>query len=74
MLICIGLPIFVMAFYLAKIDSWEDESFQKSYGAILEDLDTNPCPTKRGHSAKWAIIFPMILILRRGVFTVAIMG
>ena len=34
--ITVGFPIWIILFYLLKIDQWEDEEFERKWGTVLE--------------------------------------
>ena len=72
-IVSIGLPLFICIFYYKNRQRWDDEDFNKIYGAPLEDLDTNPHPKKKGYDKHIVILSPIILILRRLIFVIGVM-
>ena len=34
--ITVGFPIWIILFYLCRIDQWEDEEFERKWGTVLE--------------------------------------
>ena len=71
-IICFGLPLFIIGFYSYKIDQWEDENFKKKFGSTIDLLDLSPHPIKKGFNKTWILGFPMILVMRRFFFVIAV--
>ena len=71
-IISIGLPIFIIVFYLRKSESWNEEKFTAKYGTILEPMFTNKKHEFRGKDYKWAIFFIMLFLIRRIVFATVV--
>ena len=70
-IIAVGLPIWVIIFFLFNINRWDDEEFEERHGAVLEGSRIEYNSKEQGEA--WiAIIHPCLMLLRRigFVFTV----
>jgi len=70
--ILIGLPLFMLVFYCAKVDQLDDAVFRARYGTLYEgtkieageDESEADCKRKRQRS----ILLPLFFVLRRVIF------
>ena len=54
------LPVFFLFFYAYKLKKWEDEKFQRKYGALLEGTD------QERETSQWVVILvPLSFFVRR---------
>ena len=53
------MPFFMVIFYLKYYDDWENEKFDKKYGAPLEGLKKDQ---------KSSLIYPVYFVIRRSLF------
>ena len=68
------LPFFIIIYYPKRVDLWSTKTFRKKYGSVLEGLDLDPDPKRKGYDKKWALFFQMLLLLRRVLFVIAVIG
>ena len=65
--ITIGLPIWIMIFYLCKVNQWEDKEFETKYGSVLEGTRKDYKEVELGKS--WiAVLYPVFMLSRRIIF------
>jgi hypothetical protein len=55
----LSMPLFMVIFYFKHYAFWEDEEFEKKYGAPLEGLKKNQ---------KSSLIYPVYFVIRRAIF------
>ena len=71
-IILIGLPLFVLFFYNAKIDRLDDEKFKARYGTLLEGTkiyaEEGESESDLKRKRQISILFPLFFMLRRMVF------
>jgi len=66
-----GLPIWIIIFFVCKLDSWEDEDFQKNWGFVLAGTRIKYGSKEEGK--KWiALIYPVLMLTRRIGFILSI--
>ena len=68
------LPIFIIVFYPKRTDEWTTKVFNKKYGTVLAGLDRDPDPVRKGYDKRWALFYQMLLLLRRLLFVIAVIG
>ena len=68
------LPFFIMVYYPRKVDLWMSKEFKRKYGTVLFGLDRNPDPKLKNYNRLWALLFQMILLVRRLIFVIAVIG
>ena len=60
LVVAIGsMPIFMVIFYLKYHAAWEDEEFNKKFGAPLDGLKKNQ---------KSSLVYPVFFVIRRAIF------
>ena len=70
--VAICLPIFIIGYYISNEDHWLESKFVARWGAVLEGTDTDPHHERKGHDAKWALFFPLMMLGRRILFTLTV--
>ena len=71
--ISVGLPIFILAFYLSNYEHWNQPMFRSKYGTVLDSMRTTRYRESRKSLHKWQIAFILIFLTRRLVFAVSIL-
>ena len=67
-----ALPFFFLIFYTKKTGRWNELVFVKKWGTVIEGMDTNPHPEKKGYDKRWALFFPLIMLGRRLLFVITV--
>ena len=73
-IISLFLPFFIIIFYPKRVDEWSTKVFKKKFGTVLAGLDREPDPLRKGYDKRWALFFQMLLLLRRLLFVIAVIG
>ena len=67
----VGLPIWIILFFLCKVNMWNDERFQKKWGTVIEGMRTEYNSKEQGKT--WiAILYPVLMLVRRIGFVFSI--
>ena len=70
-ILTVGLPIWIVLFFLCQVSKWRDERFQKKWGTVLEGTRMDYNGKEQGTT--WiAILYPVLMLVRRigFVFTI----
>lgn len=68
------LPFFILIFYSVNTGRWRELEFVKKWGTVLDGMDTDPHPEKKGYNRRWALFFPLMMLCRRIVFVVTVIA
>ena len=66
------MPFFIAIFYVINAEKWEMKQWKSKWGSVLDGMDTEPDPRIKRFNKRWALFFPMFLLIRRVAFVVAV--